>query len=70
MTIISNLKQYSTSSIGLMTIGIFSTLVIAVGYKVFLKPEFERKHRQEAEAVADYIFQRELQHTSKENEIY
>ena len=71
MSFINNLKQFSTSTTGLMAIGIFSTLFISVSYRVFLKPEFERRRRQEAEAMADYIFQHEKQHhNSNENQSF
>ncbi|KAI8119362.1 hypothetical protein CVS40_9259 [Lucilia cuprina] len=68
MSLIKNLKQFSTSTTGLMAIGIFSTLIISVSYRVFMKPEFERRRRQEAEAMADYIFQHEQQSKSSSSE--
>uniref|UniRef100_A0A1I8M7I1 Uncharacterized protein n=1 Tax=Musca domestica TaxID=7370 RepID=A0A1I8M7I1_MUSDO len=61
MSIINNLKQFSTSSTGMMAIGIFSTLILSVSYRVFMKPKLDRNRRQEAELVADYIFQHEVQ---------
>lgn len=64
MSLIKNLKQFSTSTTGLMAIGIFSTLIISVSYRVFMKPEFDRRRRQEAEAMAEYIFQHELQESN------
>uniref|UniRef100_A0A1I8QEB1 Uncharacterized protein n=1 Tax=Stomoxys calcitrans TaxID=35570 RepID=A0A1I8QEB1_STOCA len=70
MSIINNLKQFTTSSAGLMAIGIFSTLIITVGYRVLIKPDLERKTRQEAEAIADYIFQREVQRNSKKPDTF
>lgn len=69
MSIINNLKQFSTSSTGMMAIGIFSTLILSVSYRVFMKPKFDKNQRQEAELVAEYIFQREVQKQSSENGI-
>ncbi|TMW41438.1 hypothetical protein DOY81_012635 [Sarcophaga bullata] len=67
MSSIKNIKQFATSTTGIMAIGIFSTLIVSVSYRVFMKPELDKKHRQEAEANADFIFQQELQR-NKSNE--
>lgn len=68
MSLIKNIKQFSTSSTGLMVIAIGSTLIISVSYHVFMKPEFDRRRRQEAEAMADYIFQHEVKQTKSSRE--
>lgn len=67
MSSIKNIKQFATSTTGIMAIGIFSTLIVTVSYRVFMKPKLDKKHRQEAEAMADFIFQQELQR-NKSNE--
>jgi len=42
-----------------MAIGIFSTLVICGGYRVVIKPEMDKRRRQQSEAFADYIYEHE-----------
>lgn len=62
-------REFITSMPGVLGIGIFSTMFVVGGYRVFLKPHFERQQRQESEAVAHYIFQHEVQQmTSSEKQ--
>lgn len=68
MSFVEVLKKYSTTKPGLMAIGILSTLLISVSYRTLIKPKYDRKRRQEAEAIADYIFQHELQQGNKSSE--
>lgn len=68
MSFINSLKQFSTSTTGLMAIGIFSTLIITVSYRKFMKPEFERRRRHEAESMAEYIFQHEVQQQQQQQQ--
>uniref|UniRef100_A0A1A9WXG6 Uncharacterized protein n=1 Tax=Glossina brevipalpis TaxID=37001 RepID=A0A1A9WXG6_9MUSC len=59
MTIINYLKQASTTAPGVLGIGIIATLTVTLCYRKLLKPEMDRRRREEAEAVADYLFQKD-----------
>lgn len=61
------MRQFSSTTTGLMAIGIFSTLVVVVGYRKVIEPNMNRRRREEAEAVANFIFQHEVQKEAASN---
>lgn len=55
-TVFKNLKQ---SASGLVGMAVISTTVLVLGHRFFWKPRQERYQRNEAQAIADYIFENE-----------
>ncbi|XP_022219254.1 uncharacterized protein LOC111071991 [Drosophila obscura] len=59
MSFINGLKKFSTTTVGLMAIGIGSTVLIYTAHRFIVKPYQTKQRRLEAEACADYLFQQE-----------
>ncbi|XP_037711066.1 uncharacterized protein LOC119548056 [Drosophila subpulchrella] len=59
MSFINNLKRFATTTVGLMAIGIGSTVLIYTTHRLVIKPHLLQKRRLEAEACAEYLFQQE-----------
>ncbi|XP_017854383.1 uncharacterized protein LOC108607834 [Drosophila busckii] len=57
----SFIKQFASTTVGLMAIGIGSTAVIYCTNRFLIRPNLDKKRRLEAEAAAEYIFQQETQ---------
>jgi len=57
----SFIKKFASTTVGMMAIGIGSTIVIYSTHRFLIKPHQDKKRRLEAEACAEYIFQQELQ---------
>lgn len=53
-SIIQRLRQ---SASGMVGIAVISTTVSVLGYKYYWKPKQLRQERNEAQALADYIFE-------------
>ncbi|XP_034129025.1 uncharacterized protein LOC117584309 [Drosophila guanche] len=60
MSFINGLKRFATTTVGLMAIGIGSTVLIFAGHRFIVKPYQSKQRRLEAEACADYLFQQEV----------
>ncbi|XP_015036924.1 uncharacterized protein LOC113565548 [Drosophila persimilis] len=59
MSFINGLKKFATTTVGLMAIGIGSTVLIYTGHRFIVKPYQSKQRRLQAEACADYLFQQE-----------
>ncbi|KAH8411926.1 hypothetical protein KR222_002517 [Zaprionus bogoriensis] len=57
----SFIKRFTSSTVGLMAIGVGSTAIVYCTNRFFIRPHLETKRRLEAEACAEYIFQQESQ---------
>lgn len=55
------LRNFATTTVGMMVIGIGSTMIIYSTHRFLIRPHLEKKRRLEAEACAEYIFQQESQ---------
>ncbi|XP_017111344.1 uncharacterized protein LOC108135226 [Drosophila elegans] len=63
MSFINGLKRFATTTVGLMAIGIGSTVLIYTTHRFLIKPHLLQKRRQDAEACAEYLFQQEGGHS-------
>ncbi|KRF81751.1 uncharacterized protein [Drosophila virilis] len=57
----SFIKQFASTTVGMMAIAIGSTAVVYCTNRFLIKPYQSKKQRLEAEACAEYIFQQESQ---------
>ncbi|KQS70630.1 uncharacterized protein LOC26526111 [Drosophila erecta] len=59
MSFINGLKSFATTTVGLMAIGVGSTVLIYTTHRLVIKPHLLEKRRLDAEACAEYLFQQE-----------
>ncbi|KAM8716345.1 hypothetical protein ACLKA7_003254 [Drosophila subpalustris] len=57
----SFIKKFASTTVGMMAIGIGSTVLIYSTHRFLIKPHLDKRNRLEAEACAEYIFQQESQ---------
>lgn len=60
MSFINGFKRFATTTVGLMAIGIGSTVIFYTTHRLVIKPYLLEKRRLEAEASAEYLFQQEV----------
>ncbi|XP_017041314.1 uncharacterized protein LOC108088161 [Drosophila ficusphila] len=60
MSFINGFKRFATTTVGLMAIGIGSTVLIYTTHRLVIKPHLLQKRREEAESCAEYLFQQEV----------
>lgn len=65
MSFIKFLKEASATTFGKVAMGLMATFALSVSYRYVLKPNLDRRRRHEAELMAEYLFEQELQHKSK-----
>lgn len=53
------IRNFASTTVGMMAIGIGSTMIIYSTHRFLIRPHLEQKRRLEAEACAEYIFQQE-----------
>ncbi|XP_023032240.1 uncharacterized protein LOC111518775 [Drosophila willistoni] len=61
MSFINGIKRFASTTVGMMAIGIGSTILVFGTHRLIVSPYLSKKRRLEAEAWAEYIFQQELQ---------
>lgn len=61
----SFIRNFASTTVGMMAIGIGSTMILYSTHRFLIKPHLETKRRLEAEACAEYIFEQESQHRRK-----
>lgn len=64
MSFIKVFDALRKSPVGFMAAGLFSTFAIIGTYRFAIKPRLDRRHREEAERYAEYIFQQERSNTT------
>ncbi|KRG03283.1 uncharacterized protein Dmoj_GI17733 [Drosophila mojavensis] len=57
----SFIKQFASTTVGMMAVAIGSTMAVYCTHRFFIQPYQSKKQRLEAEACAEYIFQQESQ---------
>lgn len=62
------IKNFTSSSVGLMTVGMSTTIIVFCSYRYVIKPYMDANRRAEAEAIANYIFEKEQKMHNKKND--
>ena len=66
MSYIKLLDRLKSSPTGVLVVGIFSTYIFIIsGYRLAIKPQLEKSRRQEAESLANFIYEQELSRTNE-----
>uniref|UniRef100_A0A0K8TNV4 Uncharacterized protein n=1 Tax=Tabanus bromius TaxID=304241 RepID=A0A0K8TNV4_TABBR len=66
MSLLNFIKRNKNFTVSFMTKGMLATVGVIVSYKFIIEPALNRRRRRQAEAYADFIFEKERQDTVDE----